>query len=122
MIGIDLTSISRIQKSYGRFGENFLNRFLSSQEQALCIKNDKTMDFQRLASFWAIKEAVSKALGVGICSELGFLDIVISKNSRGAPLVELKEGKMSYFGIKEIAVSVTHDEGLAIASVMITKA
>lgn len=122
MIGIDLTSVSRIQKSYERFGKDFLDRFLSSKEQTLCIKTDQSINFQRLASFWAIKEAVSKALGVGICAELGFLDIEIDKTSRGAPKVALTQEKREYFGIGEIAVSVTHDGGLAIASVMITKA
>lgn len=119
MIGIDLVSISRIQNSYERFGNLFLNRFLSTQEQNLCYKDNQDLNFQRIASFWAIKEAVSKALGVGIGSELGFLDIVISKDSKGAPKVLLSEEKMQSFGVKHIAVSVTHDQGLAIASVLI---
>lgn len=119
MIGIDLVSISRIQTSCKRFGERFLNRFLSPQEQKLCLKDDNTsLNYQRIASFWAIKEAVSKALGVGIGGELGFLDIIISKSQKGAPEVVLREEKMQSFGIKKIAVSVTHDEGLAIASVL----
>lgn len=120
MIGIDLVSISRIQKSYERFGNLFLNRFLSAQEQSLCYKDNQSLNFQRIASFWAIKEAVSKALGVGIGSELGFLDISISKDSKGVPKVVLSEEKMQSFGIKQIAVSVTHDEGLAIASVLLS--
>lgn len=119
MIGIDLVSISRIQNSYERFGNLFLNRFLSTQEQNLCYKDNQNLNFQRIASFWAIKEALSKALGVGIGSELGFLDIVISKDSKGAPKVALSEEKMQSFGVKQIAVSVTHDQGLAIASVLI---
>lgn len=119
MIGIDLVSISRIQKSCERFGDSFLNRFLSIQEQSLCYKDNQGLNFQRIASFWAIKEAVSKALGVGIGSELGFLDILISKDSKGAPKVTLSEKKLQSFGVKHIAVSVTHDEGLAIASVLI---
>ncbi|RDU68136.1 holo-ACP synthase [Helicobacter cholecystus] len=121
MIGIDLTSISRIQKSYKRFGKHFLDRFLSIEEQNLCLKSDQSLNFERLASFWAIKEAISKALGVGIGAEIGFLHIVINKDLRGAPEVKLIPEKMKYFRIKEIAVSVTHDSGLAIASVMITK-
>lgn len=119
MIGIDLVSISRIQNSYERFGNLFLNRFLSTQEQSLCCKDNQDLNFQRIASFWAIKEAVSKALGVGIGSELGFLDIMISKDSKGAPKVALSEEKMQSFAIKCISVSVTHDQGLAIASVLI---
>lgn len=120
MIGIDLVSILRIQSSCERFGERFLNRFLSPQEQKLCFKDDNTsLNFQRIAGFWAIKEAVSKALGVGIGGELGFLDIIISKTPKGASRVVLNEEKMQTFGVRQIAVSVTHDEGLAIASVLI---
>lgn len=119
MIGIDLVSISRIQNSYERFGNLFLNRFLSTQEQNLCYKDNQNLNFQRIASFWVIKEALSKALGVGIGSELGFLDIMISKDGKGAPKVSLSEEKMQSFGVKHIAVSVTHDQGLAIASVLI---
>ena len=120
MIGIDLVSISRIQVSCERFGERFLDRFLSPQEQTLCFKNDKTPNYQRIAGFWAIKEAVSKALGVGIGGELGFLDITISKTPKGASKVALSEEKMQRFGISEIAVSVTHDGGLAIAVVFVS--
>lgn len=120
MIGIDLVSISRIQTSCERFGKRFLNRFLSPQEQKLCFKDDTiSLNYQRIASFWAIKEAISKALGVGIGGELGFLDIIISKSPKGAPEVALSEEKMQGFGVKKIAVSVTHDSGLAIASVLI---
>lgn len=119
MIGIDLVAISRIQKSCERFGNRFLDRFLSQDEQALCFKDNQTLNFQRIASFWAIKEAVSKALGVGIGEELGFLDIVIDKTPKGASKVWLSKEKIERFGIEQIAVSVTHDEGLAIASVLI---
>lgn len=119
MIGIDLVAISRIQKSCERFGNRFLDRFLSQDEQTLCFKDNQTLNFQRIASFWAIKEAVSKALGVGIGEELGFLDIVIDKTPKGVPKVWLSKEKRERFGIKQIAVSVTHDEGLAIASVLV---
>lgn len=120
MIGIDLASISRIQTSCERFGKRFLNRFLSPQEQKLCFKDDTiSLNYQRIASFWAIKEAVSKALGVGIGGELGFLDIIISKSPKGAPEVVLRGEKMQSYGVQKIAVSVTHDSGLAIALVFV---
>lgn len=119
MIGVDLVSIPRIQKSFERFGSRFLDRFLSVYEQEICFKDDQSLNFQRVAGFWAIKEAVSKALGVGIGSELGFLDIVITKTSKGAPVVSLTEEKMEIFQVKQIATSITHDGGLAIAVVVV---
>lgn len=76
MIGIDIVKIDRISRLKARHGELFLKRFLSDSEIALA-KNDAT-----LAGFWAAKEAASKALGVGISKECGFLDIELSKDAK----------------------------------------
>jgi holo-[acyl-carrier protein] synthase len=76
MIGIDIASISRIQKFVNKFGKKGLRRFLSKKELKLATK------IETIAGFWATKEAVSKALGCGIGKELGFLDIQILKTKK----------------------------------------
>lgn len=96
-----------------RFGDKALQRFLSPNEITL-VKNHKTA-----AGFWAIKEACSKALGVGISSECGFHDIMISKSERGAPQILLSDEVMRLFQVKQLACSVTHDGDYAIAVVTI---
>ena len=113
MIGIDIVKIDRISRLKARHGELFLKRFLSDDEIALA-KNDAT-----LAGFWAAKEAASKALGVGISKECGFLDIVISKSDRGAPKIKFSPRIYTNFNIKEANLSITHDGGFAVAAVMI---
>ena len=113
MIGIDIVKIDRISRLKARHGELFLKRFLSDSEIALA-KNDAT-----LAGFWAAKEAASKALGVGISKECGFLDIVISKSDRGAPKIKFSPRIYTNFNIKEANLSITHDGGFAVAAVMI---
>jgi len=82
MIGIDIVKIDRISRLKARYGELFLKKFLSDDEIALA-KNDAT-----LAGFWAAKEAASKALGVGISKECGFLDIELSKDAKNAPKIK----------------------------------
>lgn len=113
MIGIDIVAISRISRLKERFGENFLKRFLSDDEIILA-KSDES-----LAGFWAAKEAASKALGVGIGVECGFLDIKISKNAKNAPILSFSGKIMQNFKIKNANLSISHDAGFAAAIVFL---
>ena len=98
-----------------RFGEKALLKFLSKEEIAL-VKNYKTA-----AGFWAVKEAVSKALGVGIGGECSFHDIMISKTSKGAPQIQLSKKIIQKFYIEDTSVSITHDGEYAIAVATVAK-
>jgi len=113
MIGIDLIKTDRMKRSIERFGDKFLQKYLS-QEEIILIKNHKTA-----AGFWAVKEACSKALGTGIGSECSFLDIKISKTSKGAPKINLSQHILDRFSISDMSVSITHDGDYAIAVVAI---
>ena len=113
MIGIDLIKTSRMSSMIERFGDKALQRFLNTNEISL-VKNYKTA-----AGFWAVKEATSKALGVGIGSECSFKDIAISKTEKGAPQIILSEKLVKHFHIMDISVSITHDGEYAIAVVAI---
>ena len=115
MIGIDLIKTSRMNRLMERFGEKALLRFLSPQEIEL-VKNYKTA-----SGFWAVKEATSKALGVGISKECLFEDITISKSPKGAPLLKLSQKLIKNFNIKDTSVSITHDGEYAIAVVAIER-
>ncbi len=109
MIGVDLISIARIERFLERFGDKALERFLTEEE----IANVKRVE--SIAGLWAAKEAIAKALGCGIGSELGFHDIVISKTSKGAPTFRLTPQKEEYFKIQDRSLSISHDGGFAIA-------
>ncbi|WP_121022608.1 holo-ACP synthase [Helicobacter vulpis] len=115
MIGIDLVSIARIDQALARHRQRFLNRFLSPSEQALFVKPTS------LAGAWAAKEACAKALGVGIGAQLSFLDILLSKNARGAPCICLVPEKMRVFGVESLHVSISHDGGFALALVFVVQ-
>ena len=115
MIGIDLIKTSRMNRLIERFGDKALLKFLSNDEIKL-VKNHKTA-----SGFWAVKEATSKALGVGIGSECSFHDISISKTLKGAPTLTLSKKLLDNFNIMDTSVSITHDGEYAIAVVAIER-
>ena len=110
MIGIDVISISRIEELHNKFGERGLGRYLSKKEITLSALKPQT-----LAGFWAAKEAISKALKTGIGKELNFSDIKLKKDRNNAPYFKLSKEANKRFKIKESSLSITHDNGFAIA-------
>lgn len=112
MIGIDITSIDRIKRMYEKFGLKAYEKFLNPKEIEL-IKKPETA-----AGFWAAKEAASKAIGTGIGASCGFHDIKISKGKLGNPKIKYKKKVRKAFGIKDSFLSITHDDGFAIAVVV----
>ena len=112
-IGTDIINIGRIEKSLERFGDKFKTRFLVEEE----IERAKKLE--SIAGLWAAKEAVAKALGCGICAELGFHDIIIKKDSKGAPYLYLSTDAQKRFFIQSSSISISHDSQFAIAVVII---
>lgn len=110
MIGIDIIQISRIEKFIDRFGERGLSRFLSKDE---VLRSRKKIS--RIAGYWATKEAISKALGVGIGREFSFQDVEIDYDNYGRPLAKLSNRVLDRFSIEDIAISITHDGDYAVA-------
>lgn len=114
-IGTDIVEIHRIERALTQFGDKFKQRFLNPQEIALVQKTAS------IAGFWAAKEAISKALGCGIGSELSFHDIIITKDSRGAPTFRLSKEAQKIHPIKASSLSISHDGGFAIAVAVISQ-
>jgi len=114
-IGTDIVNIKRIEKSIGKFGDKFKKKFLNPEE----IKNTKKIE--SIAGLWAAKEAISKALGCGICSDLSFHDIYITKNSHGAPSFSLSPSAQKIYKITDRSLSISHDSGFAIAVTIINQ-
>jgi len=114
-IGTDIIQIDRIKKINNKYNLHFKEKFLCSEEIKL-IKKVET-----LAGFWAAKEAISKALGCGIGSELSFHDIRLTKNDKGAPSFVLSDKAQNIHNVSASSLSISHDGGFAIAVVVIVK-
>ena len=113
MIGIDIVKIERIKQMMERFGSKAMDRFLCKEEQ------DLVSSASTAAGFWAVKEAVAKALGCGIGSECSFYDIHIKKSEKNAPYIMLSNRLIERFGIESAEISITHDGGFAVAIVVL---
>lgn len=85
-VGTDLVEIGRIEATLQRFGERFVNRVLTADEQLEWRGRGRSAAFVALR--FAAKEALSKALGCGIGVELAFLDVQVGHDRRGAPRLE----------------------------------
>lgn len=113
MVGIDIIKTSRMQNMIEKFDQKALKKFLHDDEISL-IKNYKTA-----AGFWAVKEAVSKALGTGIGQECSFFDIKIYKDNKGAPKLSFSKKLVENFQLIDANLSITHDGDYAIAVVIL---
>jgi holo-[acyl-carrier protein] synthase len=114
--GIDIIEVGRIQASYERFGERFLNRILRPSEIAYCRSHKNPAPF--LAARFSAKEAVSKAFGTGIGEHLGWQDMEVCRKASGEPYIIL-HGKglelLEERGARAIHISLSHTEAHAAA-------
>jgi len=109
-VGTDIVNINRIKDSIDKFGNKFLERFLTKEEISRVKK------LESIAGLWAAKEAIAKALGCGIGKELAFKNIVIKKDAKGAPYFIINS---SNFKIIDSSLSISHDTDFAIAVVIV---
>ncbi len=86
-IGVDLVTISRIQRVYERFGIRFARRFLHENEVHGLQSSDNPIRY--LAKRFAIKEAAVKALGTGERSGVLLRDFYIEHSQLGKPLLRV---------------------------------
>ena len=117
MIGIDLVFISRFSDKVGN--KAFYNKILNEIEiDYLKTKKTAIVEMKSLAGFFAAKEAILKAFGVGITNGYGFKDITIGHDKFGAPIVILSDklnDLMQNNKKTKINISISHDGDYATA-------
>jgi holo-[acyl-carrier protein] synthase len=118
--GVDLIEIARIQRAVENHGERFLARVFTPNEVLYCRGR-----VPELAARFAAKEAVSKALGVGMrvlaCDGIHWKDVEVVGDHRGKPIVRLlgrAAERAEELGLTEWAVSLTHTKEHAMAFVV----
>ena len=115
-VGTDIVELSRIQASYDRFGEHFVNRILMPEDLELFRQSKWPVRF--LAMRFAGKEAAVKAMGTGFRHGIWVRDVGITNNEWGRPLIIWSERGRKVcerLGIGAGHVSLTDDAGLVIA-------
>jgi holo-[acyl-carrier protein] synthase len=120
-LGTDIISLKRIADVHQRQGQRFLDRVYTPEEQRYALElRDPS---ERLASRWAAKEACMKALGTGWAKGVSFTQIaLLPGDDRGAPRLVLTGEALAAatrLGATRWHCSVSHSDGLAIATVIL---
>ena len=103
-IGTDLLELDRISSVYQKHGKRFIDRILTKKEK---IEAEYRSDIANyLAKQFAAKEAISKALGVGI-GALSFQDMEVLRNASGQPIVTLSKKAQVHFPVSKIHISLS---------------
>ena len=121
-VGTDIVELSRIEATYQRFGEHFVNRLLMPEELALFQKTKDPVRF--LAMRFSGKEATAKAMGTGFAHGIWLRDIGITANDWGRPLIIWSERGLDVckrLGIGSGHVSLTDDGGLVVAFAVVER-
>lgn len=118
--GVDILYVPRVETALNKFGNRFLERCFSPLE----IKMSRG-HVSEYAVRYAAKEAVSKALGVGLRlmarNGIHFHDVEILNDRFGKPYVVLHnwaKERAEELGLKEWSVSLTHEREYAVAFVV----
>jgi holo-[acyl-carrier protein] synthase len=111
-IGVDLVELDRFRVSLART-PGIITRCFTGDEQAYArAKRDPT---ERYAVRFAAKEAVMKAMGVGL-GEVRMVDIEVVRNASGRPSIVLhgSAAKLAEaHGIVEWKITLTHTKHMA---------
>lgn len=117
-IGTDIIEIKRIEEAIKRT-PRFVEKIFTEDEREELSKIGNLP--QRAAGSFAVKEAVSKALGTGFRT-FGAGDIEVIRDAKGKPKVNLYGGAKELataLGATNILVSISHCKDYAVAMVTI---
>ena len=119
-LGVDLCEVARIERAAQK-SDAFLERYYTEEERAY-IKRRKGMGMQSAAAMYAAKEALLKALGVGLSGGVALREIAVCHDEGGAPRYALTgqaARRLSELGATRAHLTLTHEAGFACAVAII---
>ena len=121
-IGIDIVPISKVEELISKY-KNHLTEIYTEKEIAYCSgkKNAEGL----FAARFAAKEAVLKALGLGLGKGIECTDVETLSTNSGKPVVCLHGRVKEIAGkrqVEEIKISLSHCERYAVAQALVRHA
>ena len=129
-MGTDLVEIKRVKGVFDKFGLHFVKKILGFQEIKYLEKMPTAFEEQSklylisfLAKRFAAKEAIGKALGIGMRFPMCFRLVDIVNCEKGRPVVILHEDLYDYFEEKKfkVHISISDEKTFAHALAIIEK-
>ena len=109
-IGTDICDIRRIRAAWERHGERFALKILSEAEmQTFRARSARWSDrgVRYLATRFSVKEAFSKAIGLGMRMPMSWRLCEIGKLPSGQPVIVLHGGLKEWFDAKNLSAHIT---------------
>ena len=120
--GVDILHVPRVAETLARHGERFLARVYTPAEIEYC----RGRAFELVVCF-VVKEAVAKALGVGMRvlsrQGVGWHEIEVERDGLGKPHVRLSGSaaeRAARLGLNRWSISLAHEREYAVAFVVAT--
>lgn len=113
--GVDIVEIQRVEQVVQRWGQRFLDRVFTEEEQSYCRGRAAN-----LAVRFAAKEATMKALSTG-ARGVGWREIEVVRQKSGAPSLRLCGRALRRYqslGLSQLALSLSHSRDYAVALVV----
>ncbi|EJD6048513.1 holo-ACP synthase [Providencia rettgeri] len=120
-LGVDIVEIHRIDMMIKRNNSQLLDRILTEYEKSTI--GDISENCERLAGFWAAKEAAVKALGTGFRAGISFHDMEIHHDELGCPYYFFSGEFLRIMQEKKFqhsALSISHCKSHAIATAILS--
>lgn len=119
-IGADIVEIARIDDALRRFGRRFAERVLGPHElQRFDARSARSASrgLAFLATRFAAKEAVSKALGLGMRQPMSWRAVEIVNEASGRPVALTHGALAAYVAARRLRlhVTVSDERGFALA-------
>lgn len=117
-IGVDIVEIARMERVIQKT-PSFVRRVFTEEERTYCEASSRPA--VHYAARFAAREAVLKALGTGFSQGIGLADVSVTRDAQGRPLAVLSGRAREVaeeLGIVEVALSLSHTAGLAVANAM----
>ncbi len=121
-LGIDLCQVERIERAIAAHA-NFLSRYYTEEEQAYIAQRGNA-GAQSAAAMFAAKEALLKAMGVGLSGGIALREIGVCHDTNGAPCYKLTGAtadRLRSMGGGSVFLSLTHEGGMAAAVAVIDR-
>ena len=113
--GVDVVGVDRLRRLVEGDEERQRTLF-TARELDYC--HGKRRKYEHMAARFAAKEAVLKAFGTGISQRMRWTEVEVVSDLSGRPRIVL-DGAVAAFaerhGLRDLDVSLTHTEGLALA-------
>lgn len=119
--GIDIVEVARIKKLVKN---KFLDKILSDEEKKYIGQKlddgDRVSKCHSIAGLFAAKEAVLKALGVGVLNGISLKDVEIGHDLDNKPYLTSVKKIEDHLGVGfECCISISHESQYAVAIAII---